>query len=330
MRDVATRAGVSPKTVSNVINGIVYVRPETRERVEAAMAALDYVPNLSARGLRNGRSGVLALALPHLATQYSAEAIAAFVDVAHQRGWAIQVEETGAQPGREFDLLSRARTHLVDGLILNPVTLEDSVIATVDRLPPLILIGEVEQSLVDQVVVDSVASAREVTAFLLRRGCRKVAIVGAPVGDFQTATARSRRAGYRGALEDAGLPVEERFEIGCSDWTARGAARAVGAYLDSGAEVPDAFFCFTDTMALGVLSELWKRGIRVPDDVRVAGFDDIVDSEYAVPALTTVRFDRREFADRAVARLEARIRDPELPAERIDVPYHLVERDSTA
>ena len=141
MRDVATRAGVSPKTVSNVINGVVFVRPDTRERVEQAMAELDYVPNLSARGLRNGRSGVLALALPNLDTQYSAETIGAFVEAAHGRGWAIQVEETGAEPQRERELLSRARAHLVDGLILNPITLEDSVIAQVQNLPPLVLIG---------------------------------------------------------------------------------------------------------------------------------------------------------------------------------------------
>ena len=88
MKDVAQRAGVSPKTVSNVINGVVFVREETRERVLAALAELDYVPNLSARGLRNGRSGVIALALPDLATAYSAETAAAFVELAHERGWA--------------------------------------------------------------------------------------------------------------------------------------------------------------------------------------------------------------------------------------------------
>lgn len=329
MRDVATRAGVSPKTVSNVINGVVFVRPETRERVELAMAELDYVPNLSARGLRNGRSGVLALALPHLATQYSAETVGAFVEVAHERGWAIQVEQTGAEPGRELDLLSRARAHLVDGLILNPVTLEDSVIARVDRLPPLVLIGEVEQSLVDQVSVDSVASSRDMTRHLIERGCRRIAVLGSPVGDFQTATARSRVTGYRQALRAAELPTNPALEIGCGEWTAAGAASAFIDYLNAGGDLPDAIYCFTDTMAFGVLGVLWERGIRVPDDVRVAGFDDTVDSPYSVPPLTTVTFERHDLARLAIARLEQRIADQRLEPQHQSLPYRIVAREST-
>ena len=101
VKDVAALAGVSPKTVSNVINGVVFVRPDTRARVEKALTELDYVPNLSARGLRNGRTGVIALALPDLATPYSAEMAHHFVEAAHERGWGIQIEETGARPERE-------------------------------------------------------------------------------------------------------------------------------------------------------------------------------------------------------------------------------------
>ncbi|MCW4456767.1 LacI family DNA-binding transcriptional regulator [Microbacterium sp. MPKO10] len=329
MRDVATRAGVSPKTVSNVINGVVFVRPDTRERVEQAMAELDYVPNLSARGLRNGRSGVLALALPNLDTQYSAETIGAFVEAAHGRGWAIQVEETGAEPQRERELLSRARAHLVDGLILNPITLEDSVIAQVQNLPPLVLIGEVEQSLVDLVGVDSRESARDMTRHLIAGGNRRIATVGSPIGEFQTATARQRTEGYRDALREAGLAPDAALEIGCDAWTAAGAASAFASFLDETYEVPDAVFSFTDTMALGVLNVLWARGLRVPDDVRVAGFDNTVDSPYAVPPLTTVAFDRRDLASRAIGRLEQRLGNPRLEPERVRVPYDVVVREST-
>ncbi|WP_328821983.1 LacI family DNA-binding transcriptional regulator [Paramicrobacterium chengjingii] len=329
MRDVASRAGVSPKTVSNVINGVVFVRPETRERVEQVMAELDYVPNLSARGLRNGRSGVLALALPHLSTQYSAETVGAFVEVAHSRGWAIQVEETGAEPTREIELLSRARAHLVDGLILNPITLEDSVIAQARNLPPLVLIGEVEQSLVDLVGVDSRASAYEMTRHLIERGCRRIAVVGSPASEFQTATSRQRTEGYRDAVREEGLPLDAELEIGCGDWTAAGAASAFSAFLDGGGAVPDAVFCFTDTMAIGVLNVLWRHGLRVPENVRVAGFDNTVDSPYAVPPLTTVTFDRRELAKLAIERLEQRLADESLEPVRTRVPYRLVVREST-
>ncbi len=151
VKDVARRAGVSPKTVSNVMNGIVPVSGPTRLRVEQAMAELDYVPNLSARGLRNGRSGVIALALPDLATPYSAEVAHHIVEVAHEQGWIVQIEETGSDPQREQELMTRARSNLIDGLILNPVVLDESAVKVGVTLPPVVLLGEVTQQLADRV-----------------------------------------------------------------------------------------------------------------------------------------------------------------------------------
>ena len=142
-----TRAGVSPKTVSNVVNGTFPVKPQTRSRVERAQVELDYVPNLSARGLRNGRTGVVALALPDLAPSYSGELAHHFVVAAQKRGLNVQIEETAWGDQREHELLSRARAQLIDGLILNPVLLETSAVQRGASLPPVVLIGEVDQPL---------------------------------------------------------------------------------------------------------------------------------------------------------------------------------------
>src|SRR3954471_3695688 len=283
VKDVATLAGVSPKTVSNVIHGKVFVRPETRERVERALLELDYVPNLGARGLRNGRYDLIALALPDLSTAYSAELAHHFVEEGHARGWSVQIEETAAEPKRERDLLWRARSHLVDGLVLNPVALEVSVLADEEAvahgpLPPTVLIGEVEQHRTDHVGVDSVAAARDMTEHLLATGRRRIAVVGSP-GVLDTAAARQRTDGYRQALAAAGVPHDPAFEVHVRHWTTRSAVEHVGAFLDAraaaGEPPPDAVFCFTDSMALGALNALWVRGLRVPDDVAVAGFDDV-------------------------------------------------------
>ncbi|MCU1547417.1 MAG: LacI family transcriptional regulator, partial [Arthrobacter sp.] len=170
VKDVAARAGVSPKTVSNVVNGLIPVSERTRLRVEQALAELDYIPNLSARGLRNGRSGVIALALPDLRTPYSALLAHHVVEVGHARGWSIQIEETGLDPQREVELLSKARANLIDGLILNPVTLTESAVKVGVSLPPVVLLGEVNQQLADRVFVDSVAAARDMTHALARGG----------------------------------------------------------------------------------------------------------------------------------------------------------------
>lgn len=330
VKDVALRAGVSPKTVSNVINGTAFVRPETRARVEEALAELDYVPNLGARGLRNGRYGLIALALPDLSTAYSAEVAHHFVEEGHARGWSVQIEETAAEPRRERALLSRARSHLVDGLVLNPVSLADSVVdehVARGPLPPTVLIGEVEQDRTDQVGVDSVAGARAMTEHLLGAGFRRVAVVGAP-GDAETAAARQRTEGYRGALAVAGVPHDPSLELATARWTADEARDAVRAFLDAHPP-PEAFFCFTDSMALAVVHVLWERGLRVPDDVAVAGFDDVEPSRYAVPPLTTVSFDLRAFAATALDLLRDRIDDPHRAPRRLTVPHRVVVRAST-
>ncbi|GCD20852.1 LacI family transcriptional regulator [Cellulomonas sp. H30R-01] len=330
VKDVALRAGVSPKTVSNVINGTAFVRPETRARVEEALAELDYVPNLGARGLRNGRYGLIALALPDLSTAYSAEVAHHFVEEGHARGWSVQIEETAAEPHREQALLSRARSHLVDGLVLNPVSLAESVVdehVARGPLPPTVLIGEVEQDRTDQVGVDSVAGARDMTEHLLATGVRRIAVVGVP-GDAETAAARQRTEGYRQALAAAGVAHDPVLEIATPRWTADEARDAVRAFLDEHPP-PEAFFCFTDSMALAVVHVLWERGLRVPDDVAVAGFDDVEPSRYAVPPLTTVSFDLRAFAATALDLLRDRIDDPHRAPRRLTVPHRVVVRAST-
>ncbi|HWD62711.1 MAG TPA: LacI family DNA-binding transcriptional regulator [Humibacter sp.] len=328
VKDVAALAGVSPKTVSNVINGVVFVRPETKERVEAALVELDYVPNLSARGLRNGRSGVIALALPDLATAYSAEMAHHFVDGAHDRGWGVQIEETGGKPEREAELLSRARARMIDGLVLNPIVSGELALPDDEsQVPPAVLIGEVEQMRLDQVRVDPDQAAYDMTTTLIGHGLRRIAVVGSPVTS-NTFTARLRTSGYRRALADAGIPHDPILEIGCDGWEPRGGAEAVRAFLDH-ERVPDAFFCFTDSLAIGVLSELWRRGVQVPQGVSVAGFDDVAEGRYATPPLTTVSFDKRAFIDAALDHLSDRITDRSRPITVTNIPHRIIERDST-
>ena len=330
MRDVAALAGVSPKTVSNVVNGGVTVRPATRERVEAALRELDYVPNLSARGLRNGRTGAIALAFPDLGTPYSAEMVHWFVEVAHERGWAVQIEQTGTRPEREGELLYRGKEHLVDGLVLNPVTLADSAISGAEALPPVVVIGEVEQSLVDQVGVDSVAAARDMTLHLAALGHRRIAVLGCFRPEVDTASARARTLGYREGLAAAGLPHDPTLEIQAEDWSSPGGAAAADAFLARGDALPDALFCFTDSLALGTLHALARAGVRVPDDVSVAGFDDVADGRFAVPALTTVAFDKRLFVERTLELLAERIADRQGDPVLVRVAHRIVDRASTA
>ncbi|MBN9128966.1 MAG: LacI family DNA-binding transcriptional regulator [Paenarthrobacter ureafaciens] len=327
VKDVARRAGVSPKTVSNVMNGVVPVSAPTRFKVEQAMQELDYVPNLSARGLRNGRSGVIGLALPDLATPFSAELAHHVVEVAHEQGWSVQIEETGLDPQREQDLMTRARSNLIDGLILNPVVLQESAVKVGVSLPPVVLLGEVTQHIADRVFVDSMAAARDMTLALAKPGRRRIAVLGVNAAR-PSSTAIHRAAGYESALEALGIAPDDDLLIRCEKWTSESAAAALDSWLDSH-PVPEALFCFTDSMALGALNVLWKRGIRVPDDIAVAGFDDVADGRFAVPPLTTVSFDRRLVASEALRLLTDRMTDRDSSQRVVQVGYSIVERGSS-
>ncbi|WP_420368641.1 LacI family DNA-binding transcriptional regulator [Curtobacterium sp. L1-20] len=329
VRDVAALAGVSPKTVSNVINGGVAVRPDTKARVERALAELDYVPNLSARGLRNGRSGAIALTLPEMASAYSAELAQWFVELARERSWTVQLDQTGNDPDRERDLVSRARAHLVDGLILNPVSLSASVLASTEGLPPTVVIGEVEPEHVDQVHVDSRAAAEQVTAHLVAAGHRRIAIVGAARATAPTATSELRERGYLAGLAAAGIAPEPSLRVPLAGWTTSEAAAAFADWLDTN-PLPDAVFAFTDSIAFGVLHVLAARGVRVPEQVSVMGFDDVDGAAFAIPALSTVSFDRRAFATAALDLLTRRIEDRDAPPQTVVIPHRIVDRASVA
>lgn len=329
MKDVAALAGVSPKTVSNVVTGTTAVSEDTRRKVEAAMAELDFVPNLNARGLRKGRSGIIAVALPDLATAFSAELMHRIVDAAHERGLAVQIEETATDPERERELVSRARAHLVDGLILNPIRLEDSVLKYADRLPPLVVLGEVEQNRADHVRIDSRLAAADVTRHVIAQGATRIAAIGADDDpSVATATSRLRLAGVHDALRDAGITRDAALEINPMPWSMTGGARGVQTLLRRG--VPfDAIIAFTDTLALGALHALHDHGVSVPDDVIVTGFDDVEFSRYTAPSLTTIAFDRRAFADAALSLLESRMDDRATVPRALTLSHHLLERDST-
>ena len=190
------------------------------------------------------------------------------------------------------------------------------------------MIGEVEQTLVDQVRVDSVAAARDMTAHLIAAGHRRIATLGDSAGEFDTATARARTRGFEQAMAEAGLPVDRSLQYSCPEWTSADAFAVVRAAVDRG-DRPDAIFCFTDSLAIGAVSALSSAGLRVPDDVAVAGFDDIVDGRFSVPPLTTVTFDKRLFVDRTLELLAARIADRQGAAELVLIPHEIVVRASS-
>ncbi|MEV5753717.1 LacI family DNA-binding transcriptional regulator [Actinoallomurus sp. NPDC052308] len=330
LRDVAARAGVSIRTVSNVVNGYAPVSDETRLRVEAAVAELGYRPNLLARNLKRGRTGMLALVVPELDVPYFAELARAVVTEARRHGYTVVIDQTDGEPDRERELIMGASAALFDGVILSPLALSQADLAMRDTTSPLVLLGErIVESPYDHVAIDNVAAARTATEHLIDIGRTRIAAMGdQPYETGETAQLRTR--GYREAHAARGRALDESLVISTRRFHRSEGARAMATLLDRADGPPDAVFCYNDLLAIGAIRTLLARGLRVPEDVAVVGFDDIEEGRYSTPSLTTVSPDKDLIARLAVDRLIARLgdRSEEKPAE-LWAPHRLVTREST-
>lgn len=330
LKDVARRAGVSIKTVSNVVNERPHVTEQTRERVQRAIDALHYRPNLLARGLRKGRNGVIALAVPDVSNTYFSDLAGAVGVAAAAHGYTVLLDHTNGERANESLVVNGLRPHLIDGVILSPLALEVGDLQTELVGIPLVLLGErLFDAPYDHVSPDNVAAARVATAHLLALGRRRIAVIGVQSGPG-SATAQLRLRGYTEALAIAGLPVDPDLLVPAASFHRPDGAAAMQRLLALD-HPPDAVFCFNDLLALGALRALHDAGRRIPDDVAVIGYDDIEEGLFATPSLTTISPDKVEIARIAVALLVKRIarEQPHEPVS-IEAPFRLIVRESTA
>ncbi|MDT0164409.1 LacI family DNA-binding transcriptional regulator [Actinotalea sp. AC32] len=309
MRDVALRARVSNKTVSNVVNDHPHVHPATRARVQQAIDELGYRPNMSARGLRSGRTGVIGLAVPDLRQPYFAELADAVLAAAERRGLGVIVGQVGADRDHEIAVLANGLRQ-TDGLLFSPQRLGTEDRGLLDHLRyPLVLLGErIFGGPTDHVTMHNIEGARAAVDHLLAQGRRRIAVVGAHpdgrTGQLRPSDLRIR--GYREALEAAGLPLDPRLERTAAPWHPEDGADATRELLADDVDV-DAVFAFNDALAIGVLRALGEAGRRIPEDVAVIGFDDISNGRFTLPSLSTVDPGRDEIAEVAVDMLVERI-----------------------
>lgn len=329
MHDVAALAAVSVKTVSNVVNDYPHIRPETRQRVEQAISQLGYRVNASARNLRRGRTGVIGLALPELALPYFAELADSVIKAAESRSLTVLIEHTGGVRERELEVLQSQRRALTDGLLFSPLALGQDDADALDVGFPLVLLGErIFGGPKDHVTMANVDGAKAATQHLIERGAQRIAVIGAH-RDERLGSAALRMDGYRQALAEAGLPLDPTLELEAGPWHRATGAAALQRAIDDGLQF-DAVFGLNDTLALGALHVLHARGISVPAQVQVIGFDNIEETAFSLPTLTTLDPGREEIAREAVRLIEARIDGVAPQTPRLKVATHrIVQRDST-
>lgn len=332
MHDVARVAGVSIKTVSNVINDYPHVRADTRSRVQAAIDELSYRPNLSARGLRSGRTGVIGLAVPALRENYFAELADHIIRIADARGVGVVVEQTGGQREAELLAIGGGRRRMTDGLLLSPVNLGqlDAEVLAVEY--PLVLLGDrIFGGPTDHVAIHNTAAARAGVEHLLSLGRRRVAILGGSDEDAeQPSSASLRLRGYRDALAAAGVAEDPALIRPLAHWSRASGAEAVHALVAEGV-VFDGVFALNDTVALGALRALAREGLDVPGDVAVLGFDNIDEARFSVPSLSSVDTGKEQIAETAVALLLERIAEKgsRQPPRTVQPAFTVVAREST-
>ncbi|MEU0298201.1 LacI family DNA-binding transcriptional regulator [Streptomyces sp. NPDC006175] len=328
LKDVAALAGVSVRTVSNVVSNAAAVAPATRARVMAAVEELGYRPNLAARNLRQGRTGLIGVAVPEIHSPYFGALTGLLIDAAQERGWTVLLERTGGRADLERRLLDGSEGHQVDGMIISPWSTSPAGLASLAGGLPLVVLGELEpDGSIDHVALDNVGAARDAARHLVSLGRRRIAAIGLQSG-LGHGTAELRAAGFRQGLEEAGLRPVAEVEV--ADLHRTEGARALRELLEAHGSV-DAVFCFSDELALGAMRVAAEQGVRVPEDLALMGFDDIEDGRFAAPSLTTVAPDREQIAERAVQCLTERVlgRFETLAGRRIVVPHRVVAREST-
>jgi len=332
LKDVALQAGVSIKTVSNVLNDYPFMTDETRAKVEAAIEATGYRPNVGARNLRRGRTGFIILAVPELENPYFAELTGLVITAARRHDWTVLVEQTLGSRKQEQEVITSMGPQRIDAAILSPLAIEPADLLEASPSTPLVLLGERDvPGPADHVAIDNVAAARTAVEHLIGLGRRRIAVIG-DKPDKASGTSSLRITGYRQALAAAGLPADPALVVPVEHYERPHGAAAMARLLQL-PQPPDAVFCCNDLLAIGAIRAALERGVAIPDQVAVAGFDDIAEGSYAFPSLTTIAPDKAAIAEAAVGLAHQRSRPTRgKPSDPQDLrtPFTLKIRESTA
>jgi len=324
MADVGRLAGVSHQTVSRVINGSPQVRPETRRRVLDAMKTLGYRPNLLARGLATGRSNTLGVVSFDTTLYGPASTLLGIERAAHEAGYFIVIVSLNALDRASVgEAVERLSLQGVDGiLVIAPLKAAAEALLEPPAGIPLVAVEAGPEEVIPVVEVDQFAGAYAATRHLLDLGHKRVWHIAGPPEFLES---KQRIAGWTAALQEAGV-VPPPVLVG--DWSPR-AGYDLGRRLASDHTVT-AVFVANDQMALGVLRAMHEAGRPVPSGVSVVGFDDIPESQYFIPPLTTVRQDFDEIGARSLRVLVREIESGIQQPGALKVQPELIVRTSTA
>jgi DNA-binding LacI/PurR family transcriptional regulator len=324
IREVAARAGVSHQTVSRVINGSERVNPETKQKVELAIAELGYAPNAIARFMAHGHTRTFACLSPNL-TDYTFASIidGAEREARRQKYFMITASAPDADAfGSLVEQLVYSRQ--TDALLVINPYVDERYTHLPKNVPTVFLGAKPRGELVDAVVLDDELAGLDAAEHLLALGHRKIAVIAGPLVED---CSQARLNGYRVALCKAGICEEPTLAYE-GDWSASSGHRAVNEFIKTGQEF-SAIFAQNDRMAVGAIQALREIGQRVPEDVSVIGFDDMPLASYFDPPLTTMRQDPFLIGREAARLLICSLEDSSSTRQVVQIPAELIWRKST-
>ncbi len=328
IKAIARRAGVSTATVSNVINGTRYVSPELHDRVTNAVVELDYRPNAVAKSLRKKRTSTIGLIVPDNSNPFFAEVAKGVEDAGYEAGVSVILCNSDGSFDRECRYLQVLADKQVDGVIFIATTPQVDHLAGIvgEHAPMVVFYRQSPDAWFDSMVVDNLGGGYLATKHLIEIGHRQIACVS-PASVNSPSTLRV--SGYRQAMEEAGLEIEDTL-IYRGDNRFAGGRDGASWLIGTGLSFTAVFAC-NDVMAIGAIREFQQRGLRVPDDISVIGFDGIALGQYMTPALSTIVQPRYEAGQRAFELLIERIqREYEGESRHELLKLDLEIRESTA
>jgi LacI family transcriptional regulator len=324
--DVADKAGVSPATVSRVIQGAKNVRPATREKVQEAIRELGYVPSAIAQGLRSKRTRSLALVVSDITNTFWTTVARGVEDEAQEHGYSVLLCNTDENLAKQLRYLDLLISQQVDGVIIAPY---DSDPTHLDKLrqrniPTVLIDRRIDDWDADSVYGDSVSGARALVQHLIKLGHRRIAVISGPA---TTSTAEDRVTGYCMALTEAAIPIEPGL-IRRGEYRSSKGMELTAELLDEGLN-PSAIFATNNAIAMGVIDALERRGLRIPQDIALVSFDDLPNTSHLFPFLTVVAQPAYDMGINAAQLLLSRLNsEVELRPRHVVLPSRLIVRHS--
>ena len=331
IKDIARKAGVSHCTVSRALHHSPLINPKTAERIREIARRSGYVPNEVARSLVSRSTHTVGVVVTTIADPFIGEVVEGIENIANQRGYSVILANSQADPELEMKVVDSFTQRRVDGILVTASrvgALHGKRLAGTNV--PIVLINNqrLEQQPAGErtysVGIDNVGATRDIVGHLIQLGHRRIAYIGDRLGYHSD---EERFSGYRATLKASGIPFDSKLVLRGDGKPEEGERAA--AELLALPNPPTAIFCYNDMTALGALRAAAERSLRVPQDVAIAGFDDLFVASYTTPPLTTIRQPKQEMGRRAMSIL-LDLLSGEVSDTRILLPGELVVRGSTA